>query len=124
MKNISFCFSCSANCCKEHKLIKCNRTETIENNEREEMEFLTEDTIPGEKLQLLDKSDDMKKLLSNHHLRIFLKDLDNAKDPEMAIRNAMLEPLFVEFADECLKIIEPPDVETKIYNKVERNLII
>lgn len=33
--------------------------------------------------------------------------IDNAPNPGSAMQQAMLEPIFVEFADECLKVIEP-----------------
>lgn len=49
----------------------------------------------------------MKNLLSNKHLRDFLKAIDSAENARKAMKFAMLEPLFVEFADECMKIVEP-----------------
>lgn len=113
------CFSCSVKCCKEHKEQKCAPSEPIENASKEELQFLTEDTVPEDKLKLLESSKELKNLLSNRHLRDFLKQVDNANDPECSIRNAMLEPIFVEFADACLQIIQPAEKETNIYNKLE-----
>ncbi|KAI8122562.1 Zinc finger HIT domain-containing protein 3 [Lucilia cuprina] len=69
--------------------------------------FKTEDTVPQEKLIELGSSDDLKNLLYNPHLRNLLKEIDTAPNAWKAIRAAMHEPLFLEFADECLKIIEP-----------------
>jgi len=36
-----------------------------------------------------------------------LAEVDTATDPARAIQSAMLEPIFVEFADECMNILEP-----------------
>lgn len=52
-------------------------------------------------------SDDLKNLLYNPHLRNLLKEIDTAPNAWKAIKAAMHEPLFLEFADECLKIVEP-----------------
>lgn len=110
-------------CCKDHKANKCTAPRADKQVEREELQFLTEDTVPEEKLKLLDASKALSNLLSNPHLRNYLKELDEAPDPEHAIKNAMAEPLFVEFADACLQVIEPPDKETNIYNKIEPKII-
>lgn len=80
--------------------------------------YITRDTIPLEKLKILETDPELKKLLSNPHLRCFLSEVDSAENPDKAMKKAMLEPLFVEFADACLRIVEPPDEETEIYNKI------
>lgn len=36
-----------------------------------------------------------------------LSAIDSSSNPAAAMQHAMLEPIFVEFADECLKVIEP-----------------
>merc|ERR1712051_592613 len=69
--------------------------------------FPTPNTIPQEKLQLLEKSEKLKEILSNHHLREFLLFLDSSEDKAMLMRKAMREPLFLEFVDVCLDTIEP-----------------
>ena len=38
--------------------------------------------------------------------------LDQTDNKEKAIADAMQEPLFVEFADQCLKIVEENDERT------------
>lgn len=52
-------------------------------------------------------SEALKDLLKNKHLRQFLREVDSAENAFRAIKAAMMEPLFVEFADECINIIEP-----------------
>ncbi|KFB50106.1 AGAP011858-PA-like protein [Anopheles sinensis] len=73
--------------------------------------FPTVDTVPQGKLELLGQSEHLKNLLQNPHLRRLLTEVDNGRDGMNAIRVAMMEPLFVEFADECLRIVEPPENE-------------
>lgn len=51
-------------------------------------------------------SETLLDLLRNQHLREFLKEIDSAPNAWKAMKVAMLEPLFIEFADECLKIVE------------------
>merc|ERR1712098_132276 len=69
--------------------------------------FSTPDAVPLEKLQQLSKSEKLKKLLTNKHLRDFLSFLDASEDKAMLMRKAMKEPLFVEFVDACLESINP-----------------
>lgn len=52
-------------------------------------------------------SETLKDLLRNRHLREFLRAVDSSENARKAMKLAMLEPLFVEFADECMKIVEP-----------------
>lgn len=35
--------------------------------------------------------------------------IDKSVNPAAAMQQAMLEPIFVEFTDECLKIVEPAE---------------
>ena len=65
-------------------------------------QFTTVDTVPKEKLQQLEKSEKLRQLLSNPHLRTFLTKLDSSEDKGRLMRKAMREPLFVEFVDCCL----------------------
>lgn len=69
--------------------------------------FPTDDTVPIQKLEELRSSEELKKLLDNPHLRNLLKEIDVADNAWNAMKVAMMEPLFTEFADECLKIVEP-----------------
>ncbi|KAM6907561.1 zinc finger HIT domain-containing protein 3 [Xenentodon cancila] len=64
------------------------------------------DKVPLDKLQLLGQSKDLRDLLCNPHLRQLLRSVDSADGKEEAIKAAMQEPLFVEFSDQCLKVIE------------------
>jgi hypothetical protein len=50
---------------------------------------------------------ELKNLLCNRHLRDMLLAIDKSTNPSTAMQQAMLEPIFVEFADECLKVVEP-----------------
>lgn len=71
--------------------------------------YTTVDTVDPTKLEQLRHSDPLKNLLYNPHLRRLLQEIDSAPDAMKAVRVAMMEPLFVEFADECLRVVEPPD---------------
>ncbi|XP_041436688.1 zinc finger, HIT-type containing 3 L homeolog isoform X1 [Xenopus laevis] len=91
---------CSVSCCKKHKdgLID-------EDNES--------DRVPPHKLKLLGESDELKHLLLNPHLRELLIKLDQAEEREDAMKKYMQEPLFVEFADRCLSVVEPEEKENR-----------
>uniref|UniRef100_UPI003AAE0343 zinc finger HIT domain-containing protein 3 isoform X3 n=1 Tax=Centroberyx gerrardi TaxID=166262 RepID=UPI003AAE0343 len=52
------------------------------------------------------QSEGLKDLLCNPHLRQLLRSIDNADSKQDAMKAAMQEPLFVEFSDQCLKIVE------------------
>lgn len=54
-------------------------------------------------------SEALKGLLRNPHLRRLVMSVDSAEDKAKAMKDAMQEPLFVEFADQCLKVIEPTE---------------
>ena len=69
--------------------------------------FQTPDTVPIETLQLLEKSGKLKTLLANPHLREFLTVLDSSEEKGRLMRRAMKEPLFIEFVDACLEVIDP-----------------
>ena len=52
------------------------------------------------------KSEELKDLLHNPHLCQLLQEIDAADRKGDAMKAAMQEPLFVEFSDQCLKIVE------------------
>lgn len=52
-------------------------------------------------------SDELKRILSNEHLRHFLTHLNTTHNPKGFMRIAMQEPLFLEFADKCIHILHP-----------------
>ncbi|NXB30909.1 ZNHI3 protein, partial [Eulacestoma nigropectus] len=70
-----------------------------------------QDRVPPQKLQLLGESEELRDLLLNPHLRQLLLTIDQAQDKSSLVRKFMQEPLFVEFADCCLRIVEPPEKE-------------
>ncbi|XP_051491463.1 zinc finger HIT domain-containing protein 3 [Apus apus] len=78
-------------------------------------DILTEDAeqdrVPLQKLKLLGESEELRGLLLNPHLRQLLLTIDQAEDKSSLMKKYMQEPLFVEFADCCLRIVEPPEKE-------------
>ncbi|NXM53521.1 ZNHI3 protein, partial [Illadopsis cleaveri] len=70
-----------------------------------------QDRVPLQKLQLLGESEQLRDLLLNPHLRQLLLSIERARDKGSLLRKLMQEPLFVEFADCCLAIVEPPEKE-------------
>ncbi|XP_068889144.1 zinc finger HIT domain-containing protein 3 isoform X2 [Aphelocoma coerulescens] len=70
-----------------------------------------QDRVPLQKLKLLGESEELRDLLLNPHLRQLLLTIDQAQDRSSLMRRFMQEPLFVEFADCCLRIVEPPEKE-------------
>ncbi|XP_008305114.1 zinc finger HIT domain-containing protein 3 [Stegastes partitus] len=64
------------------------------------------DKVSLQRLQLLGQSKGLRDLLCNPHLRQLLRSIDSADSKEDAMKAAMQEPLFVEFSDQCLKIVE------------------
>ncbi|XP_066563402.1 zinc finger HIT domain-containing protein 3 [Amia ocellicauda] len=69
------------------------------------------DRVPLQQLKLLGDSEELKALLCNPHLRQLLLSVDKAGNKDDIMKAAMQEPLFVEFADHCLKITEPEEKE-------------
>lgn len=59
-------------------------------------------------------SEGLRNLLYNPHLRNFLRTIDVAPNAWKVMQAAMQEPLFIEFADECLKIVEPSSDDEKV----------
>ena len=45
-------------------------------------------------------------MLKNKHLREILEGVDKAQDPETMLKNVMDEPIFTEFVDHCLGVVE------------------
>ncbi|XP_069556773.1 zinc finger HIT domain-containing protein 3 [Brachyistius frenatus] len=64
------------------------------------------DKVSLQRLQLLGQSKELRDLLCNPHLRQLLRSVDGADSKDNAMKAAMQEPLFVEFSDQCLKIVE------------------
>uniref|UniRef100_A0A8C6XQR7 Zinc finger HIT domain-containing protein 3 n=1 Tax=Naja naja TaxID=35670 RepID=A0A8C6XQR7_NAJNA len=73
-----------------------------------------DDRVPLQKLQLLRESEELQGILSNPHLRTLLLTIDQANDKSALMRRYMQEPVFVEFADCCLRTVEPEVEENEI----------
>ncbi|KAK7465920.1 hypothetical protein BaRGS_00037530, partial [Batillaria attramentaria] len=112
---------CSVACCKLHKARECTPAELKESqkspapdsqhsNSKNGTQWAgpeeTEDQVPEEKLAKLGESDSLRAVLWNRHLRAMMENLVNSEDPVSDMEAAMQEPIFVEFADECLKVVE------------------
>ncbi|OWK14898.1 ZNHIT3, partial [Cervus elaphus hippelaphus] len=70
-----------------------------------------EDRVSLQNLKNLGESAALRSLLLNPHLRQLMVELDRADDKAKLMRACMQEPLFVEFADCCLRIVEPSQNE-------------
>ncbi|XP_075977993.1 zinc finger HIT domain-containing protein 3 [Anticarsia gemmatalis] len=106
---------CSVPCYKEHKQQPCSpppeppkQTNNTAQPERE-YEYPTEDTVPIEKLKLLEQSEELKKCLENPHVREILELLDRSPYPDRLMQEYMTEPIFTEFVDACLQVVQPQD---------------
>ncbi|XP_048338918.1 LOW QUALITY PROTEIN: zinc finger HIT domain-containing protein 3 [Sphaerodactylus townsendi] len=73
-----------------------------------------EDKVPLQTLQQLNESEELQGLLLNPHLRQLLLAVDQAADKNSLMQKHMQEPLFVEFVDCCLQIVEPPEKENEV----------
>ncbi|XP_070598691.1 zinc finger HIT domain-containing protein 3 [Erythrolamprus reginae] len=73
-----------------------------------------DDRVPLQKLQLLKESEELRGILSNPHLRTLLLTIDQSKDKSGLLRKYMQEPVFVEFADCCLRTVEPEVKENEL----------
>ncbi|XP_046355985.2 zinc finger HIT domain-containing protein 3-like [Haliotis rufescens] len=116
---------CSVQCYKQHKETcvtkdasrKDSGSETLEKEriqeQKEEGELsdveleTTEDKVERHLLEKLEESGELKTLLQNPHLRVMMSALVGADNPGKLMEDAMKEPIFTEFADECLKVVEP-----------------
>ncbi|KAM4797242.1 zinc finger HIT domain-containing protein 3 [Rhinophrynus dorsalis] len=123
---------CSVSCCKKHKE-QCDCTSAGEvttaavsrsvrgdNSLPRKDDLLGEDDetdrVPLQRLKLLGESEELKDLLWNPHLRQLLTSLDQAEAREDTMKAYMQEPLFVEFADKCLSIVEPEEKENRFHD--------
>jgi len=53
------------------------------------------------------ESEVIRDMLSNRHLVHMLCHLDTTTRPDVDVEAAMHEPIFTEFVNECLRIVEP-----------------
>lgn len=108
---------CSVGCYKSHQNQQCQPAKATHSQQVEDAEeghvsqqhvlFPTDDTVPPRTLEKLGECDKLKSLLSNRHLREVLVEVDSAPNAQAAMRRAMLEPIFTEFADTVLGVVEP-----------------
>jgi CBS-domain-containing membrane protein len=58
------------------------------------------------KYDISENSEKLKDMLSNPHLRQLMTSLVHSGNPDTQLEKAMQEPIFTEFADTCLNIID------------------
>ncbi|XP_022125379.1 zinc finger HIT domain-containing protein 3 [Pieris rapae] len=101
---------CSVQCCKLHKSKPCLPPSELQEippcKNKPDYEFPTEDTVPIEKLKLLEESKELKNCLGNPHVREILQELDSSEFPDILMKKYMQEPIFTEFVDACLNVIQ------------------
>jgi hypothetical protein len=56
---------------------------------------------------LTEQSTQLQNLLANPHLRDLLLAVDSSPNAANVIEAAMQEPIFLEFADVCLSLVDP-----------------
>lgn len=66
----------------------------------------TEDRVLPETFQCLRENQDLLVTLENPHLRSLMTNLVSSPSPSEDMDRAMKEPIFMEFADQCLKVVD------------------
>ncbi|KAM6174790.1 zinc finger HIT domain-containing protein 3 [Erethizon dorsatum] len=123
---------CSVTCFKKHKEqcnletrpvekkrsappVKAAQPEENKDDDFSVADFLNsdeeEDRVSLQNLKNLGESAPLRNLLLNPHLRQLMVNLDQGDDKAKLMRTYMQEPLFVEFADCCLRVVEPSQHE-------------
>ncbi|XP_062619350.1 zinc finger HIT domain-containing protein 3-like [Saccostrea cucullata] len=112
---------CSVSCYKLHKESVCKPLLTQSQNKEAgvpaESEGVpqkipdldleeTEDRVSPETLQCLRENPDLLLSLENPHLRSLMTDLVATPSPSQDMDRVMKEPIFLEFADHCLKVMD------------------
>ncbi|XP_020922980.1 zinc finger HIT domain-containing protein 3 isoform X3 [Sus scrofa] len=99
----------------ENKVLSSGLCHSSDDDDDSVADFLNsdeeEDRVSLENLKNLGESAALRSLLLNPHLRQLMVDLDQADNKAKLMRACMQEPLFVEFADCCLRIVEPSQHE-------------
>ncbi|EGD80769.1 hypothetical protein PTSG_01357 [Salpingoeca rosetta] len=106
---------CSLKCYKQHKQVPCEPAPSTEpgavanaGGERgEQAPTITEDDqVPGQLLDLLSATKEVRAQLANPHLQATLKRVSTARAPAREVQKAMANvAIFREYADTCLKIL-------------------
>nr|CAG4642943.1 EOG090X0JQ4 [Evadne anonyx] len=104
---------CSLDCFKTHRQSPCEKPKQPEapSSQKRAYQFTTPDTVPQEILKELGNSDAIKECLKNPHVREIMASLVTSTNPDKAIKEAMLEPIFTELAIAALKTVEPQTFE-------------
>ncbi|CAF0728499.1 unnamed protein product [Rotaria sordida] len=126
-KNISYKCSkcrikyCSVACFQKHKSSETCFEKTFESKSTVEAPITQtqlpielgddeeSDRLPTNILERIDQSNEVLELLKNRHLRTMIKALDRSINPADDLQKAMMEPIFVQFVDQLLMIVENKD---------------
>ncbi|XP_070573354.1 zinc finger HIT domain-containing protein 3-like [Ptychodera flava] len=86
-----------------------------DDSDQDQTEYMEEDEdkVSIESLRKLGESAELKSLLGNPHLRKLMTEVDDAENKDKAMQRAMQEPLFLEFADQCLQIVSDYKTENE-----------
>lgn len=117
---------CSVDCYKTHQVNLCEERRKkrqidaqlkVKSDESQNAGQLTsrqpvvdddsEDKVSEDALKKLGESGVISDMLSNQHLVRMLCHLDTTPRPDVDVEAAMHEPIFTEFVDECLRIVDP-----------------
>jgi len=66
----------------------------------------SEDFVNEEQLKKLESDSHLHHMLQNPHLQQLLRDVNSASDTKLCLDKAMKEPLFIEFAEQCLNVVD------------------
>ncbi len=76
-----------------------------------------------EYLRFIGQSNDVLDLLKNRHLRTMIRSVDRSINPADDMQKAMMEPIFVQFVDQLLMIVENKDI-SKNWKEISDSSII
>ncbi|CAF0728025.1 unnamed protein product [Adineta ricciae] len=109
---------CSLSCCQTHKSSDTCTAINTQSKSTEEIPMTQiqlpielgddeeSDRLPSHMLERIGQSVQILDLLKNRHLRAMIKSLDSSISPADDMQKAMMEPIFVQFVDELLKVVE------------------
>ncbi|XP_023027678.1 zinc finger HIT domain-containing protein 3 [Leptinotarsa decemlineata] len=106
-------FYCSVKCCKQHRQTSCavaiykntSQKDGEVSNATKKRKIDPPVSFDTKKLKSLKTDEELNKLLTNSHLRSLLITVDGSENADEIMQKAMQEPIFVEFADACLKAV-------------------
>ncbi|CAM4757361.1 unnamed protein product [Rotaria magnacalcarata] len=109
---------CSAACFQKHKSSEICSEKTLQFNPTAEASIIQtqtpielgddeeSDRLSANVLARIDHSKDVLELLKNRHLRAIIKAIDHSINPADDMQKAMMEPIFVQFVDQLLMVVE------------------